>query len=94
MTWNFNMDEAPKGRMVTKTITTTKGDRTTEEFVPDAVLVASNCGLVLKSHWMPPKLTQSGSLLDGNRWSGFGVDKGPIAWMPLPVHPHHEQKAA
>ncbi len=89
MTWNFNMDEAPKGRMVTKTVKTAKGERTFEEFEPQPIIAATKCGLVVKSQWYPPRMTQTGHLLDGNRWSGFGVNDAPIAWQPWPVHPNN-----
>ena len=77
--WNFDMEEAPKGRTV-------KVDRKhpktgamlqSEHFVPDTVILASKCGKVTTSHFIPAE----------QRWNMFAAGEQPVAWMPWPTHP-------
>lgn len=77
MTWNFNMDEAPRGdvRMVTRKIG--KNEVTTEEHVPALIIAAGNGDVVTMSKWLPKE----------GRWMMFTRDVPPLAWMPWPDHP-------
>lgn len=78
MTWNFNMEEAPKGR--TETREYVQGAKTVSRsvFVPDRIIAASADGVtVTPSSWMP----------DQGRWNMFNKDTPPIAWQPWPEHP-------
>lgn len=85
MTWNFNIDEAPRGNTITE-IVVVKGETTTRKrFVPDRVLVASpDCGAVIFSNWIP--LAENGK--DGNRWNNLGSKQIPLAWQHIPPHPN------
>ena len=77
MTWNFNMDEAPRGsyRDVVKTVG--KNTKMTVVHVPDLIIAAGNGGVVTLSRWLP----------DQSRWNMFTKDAPPFAWMPWPTHP-------
>lgn len=76
--WNFNMDEAPKGRtkIVTRNI---KGQEIeTEVFVAEPIFAAAADGeTVTVSKWSPKE----------GRWIMFTKDCPPIAWKPWPKHP-------
>jgi len=72
--WRTDMDAAPKGKTVRQVVPTTKGDRELDEFVPDLVILMSECGKVIKSYWLPKE----------NRWAGFSEKSRPLAWQPWP----------
>tara|TARA_R110002012_G_scaffold71048_2_gene182493 strand:+ start:240 stop:494 length:255 start_codon:yes stop_codon:yes gene_type:complete len=76
MAWNFNIDEAPQGR-IEKREKTVKGKPFVKEvFVAEPVIVASKCGKVIVTHCLP-----------NGRWSMFTADSPPIAWQHKPAHP-------
>lgn len=77
MTWNFNIEEAPKGRTVERAVTTEKGKVPYEAFERENVILASKCGKVTVSYWIP----------DENRWCMFSKHEAPVAWMHWPAHP-------
>ena len=84
MTWNFDISQAPKGRMVEKTFNTKDGIKTRLVFEKVMIDIATKCGLVMVSHWIPPKKEgQKG------RWCGLHTTEAPIAWQPRPAHPRH-----
>jgi hypothetical protein len=83
--WSFNIDEAPRGKTVTVTKTVRGEQREVEETRREYILAVHADGTVDQSYWIPPRHTQSGAVLDGNRWSGFNVGRDPIAWAPWPV---------
>lgn len=90
--WNFDMSTAPKSKpvKVTRKVKTAEGfvDREVEEIHPVSVLLATDDGKVYQSRWIQPRLTASGALLDGGRWSGFPVNAKSIeAWAHWPEHP-------
>lgn len=90
--WNFDMSAAPKSQTVKvmRKVKTAEGlvDREVEEIHPVSVLLAKDDGKVYQSRWIPPRLTASGALLDGGRWSGFSVNAKSIeAWAHWPEHP-------
>ena len=80
MTWNFNIDEAPRGQ--TRAVTRVVGKNEVETLVHDFVriIAAGNGGVVTTSHWLP----------DEGRWSMFTKEVPPLAWQPWPTHPHDE----
>lgn len=83
MGWNFNMDEAPKGRYRTVTRNMKGQDIETQVFVPEPIFAAASDGeTVTISKWMPKE----------ERWNMFTKDTPPIAWMPFPKHPGIKQK--
>ena len=78
MTWNFNIDEAPKSYVEIATKPGPKGaDVEFKRIVYRHIIAASSCGKVTRSYWVPK---------DG-RWCMFSVNSPPIAWMPWPEHP-------
>jgi hypothetical protein len=80
MDWNFNMDEAPRGRTVSVTRQIGKNVVVGEEFFFDYIIAAGNDRVVALSRWLPKE----------GRWSMFTKDTPPVAWMPWPQHPEEE----
>lgn len=103
--WSSAMEKAPKGEYVT-TITKVmvKGvvqDRERTDHVATKILALTKCGKVITTYWIPEKLTSTGFLLDGDRWSGFTRGVLPLLWAPWPdadvlmgAVPKHEEIAA
>jgi len=83
MSWNFDISTAPRGRTVKTERQTPKGIRTVESFEPDILILASACGKVLRSYWVPANDHHDGY------WAGFAQKDGtpPVAWMHWPAHP-------
>lgn len=75
--WNFNIAEAPRGETVTKTSTVKDKEVSRKVFVPSPVILATKCGKVMGSEWLP----------QGERWHGLATDEQPVAWMLWPTHP-------
>lgn len=82
MTWNFNMDEAPKGRVQMVERLIGKNMAQIEEHVPDLIIAAGNGGVVTLSKWLPKE----------GRWNMFSKSTPPMAWMPWPAHPLEGQE--
>jgi len=88
MTWSFEISTAPKGRNITVMRTARSKDGVTrfpvEEFEPDHVWLATKCGKVLKSYWIPETAKNEG------RWAGLGTKEQPVAWQlyVVPAHPN------
>ncbi|ANV26857.1 hypothetical protein [Agrobacterium pusense] len=91
MNWNHDLSQAPRGKMVPYTRKGKDGPVQSEQYRKEYILAVDEHGVVSQSYWIPPRYTQSGSLLEGNRWSGFNPGVDPIAWAPWPVY---EFKAA
>lgn len=89
--WNFDMSQAPRGLTEKVTRIVGKEERVFETFVPERILAASKDGKVYATHWIPPRLTASGAVLDGDRWTGFNRGDEPEAWAPWPNHPYRPQ---
>ena len=85
MTWNFNISEAPRGEMVTEHRMSVKGrEFDVEVFKPARVILATKCGKVVKSQWLPEDAALARKVA---RWEMLHVDEQPIAWQPWPEHP-------
>ena len=82
--WNFNMDEAPRGRTVPVTRMIGKNVVVSEEHTADLIIAAGNDRVVTPSRWLPKE----------GRWSMFTKDTPPMAWMPWPKHPEDEADEA
>lgn len=81
MSWNFNIDEAPRGKYETKTVTDKNGKKSEKNtFLPDNIIAAGKCGVVTVSCWLDPQ----------QRWNMFGENETPIAWQDWPKHPEKE----
>lgn len=77
--WNFNMDEAPKGR-VTETPVTTKAGKDIIQYgyEHDQLIACDKTGeCVTTTHWLPKE----------RRWMNFATNETPLAWMLWPEHP-------
>ena len=81
MSWNFNIEEAPKGRRFKREIKQKDKIIYQPVFEEQRVLTASKCGNVFVSY-----MTEKG------RWSGYTDKELPIAWMPFPKHPNGEKE--
>jgi hypothetical protein len=78
MTWNFDISSAPRGKTVTIIEADKDGKiRERQEFRHDHVILASKCGRVMRSYWIP----------DESRWCMFKKGEEPVAWMHWPDHP-------
>ena len=78
MNWNFNINEAPQGRIENIESTDKNGKvKTTETFIKEKSIIASKCGKVLISH-----------KLKTGRWNCLATDELPIAWQKIPPHPN------
>lgn len=67
--WNHDIAKAPRGNYRLVAGPKGKGDR--KVFEPERIIVASRCGVVTVSYWLPEQ----------KRWSMFTAEAGPIAWM-------------
>jgi hypothetical protein len=83
--WNSDLSTAPRGKTVTHERRV--GDKIHEirDFVPDFVWLATKCGKVLRSYWIPENGKNPG------RWAGLATGEQPLAWQPynVPEHPDH-----
>lgn len=79
MSWNFNMDEAPRGaeREVRRMVGNPPVERVWTEHVPVQIIAAGSCGVVTLSRWLPLE----------ERWNMFTKTTPPVAWQPWPTHP-------
>ncbi|WP_322884224.1 hypothetical protein U8C35_07660 [Sinorhizobium medicae] len=77
MGWNFDIASAPRGKKVSKSITTNDGVKTFAAIEREEVILASKCGKVTLSYWIQ----------DQERWCMFKKGEEPVAWMPWPEHP-------
>lgn len=83
MPWNFDMSQAPIGGEVTTTQRAGNGDINVTRYVAPTVIAAGPSeGFVGLTKW------------DNKRgaWMYFSKDAPPIAWMPMPDHPHEVAK--
>lgn len=77
--WNYDINQAPRGRIVDQTVTDKHGKtKTVGRFERDVIIAASKCGKVTSSYFIPEQ----------NRWCMFAEGELPIAWQPWPEHPH------
>lgn len=84
--WNYNIDEAPRGRFEIRTRSDAKNRNIKYEvFIPDMIIAASRSyngapGVVTSTYWKPNE----------KRWSMFATGEVPLAWTPWPEHPGDE----
>ncbi|CAM3516849.1 hypothetical protein G6L26_007515 [Agrobacterium radiobacter] len=90
MNWNHDISAAPRGKMVPYTRKGKDGPVQSEQYRKEYILAVDMHGDVYQSYWIPPRYTQSGGLLEGNRWSGFNPGVDPIAWAPWPEYKFQE----
>lgn len=83
--WNFDMSAAPKGEWVETTEKGGRGgERKARRYVTPRVIIASECGQVITSRWLPPNEKEKRPV---GRWEFFSADSEPLAWQPYPMHP-------
>lgn len=84
MGWSRDISAAPRGRYVLRAAAKGKGHIKT--FEPARVFLATKCGHVTVSNYLP----------ESKRWEMLATNEQPIAWMPwagqfkaseFPVHP-------
>jgi len=80
MTWNFNIDDAPRGEYEDIIVTIGKKKVQKKVFNPVKVITASKCEKVIVTSWLP----------DEGRWNMYSKKESPIAWQLYPEHPHKE----
>jgi hypothetical protein len=86
--WNYNIDEAPRGKTVVKFAKTKNGTASYEAFEKEKIIgcIDNPEKWVAVTYWTPPtKHTPKG------RWSGATQDQELLAWMPMPKHPKADQ---
>lgn len=77
--WNFDIEQAPKGHWSERKVAGRGGsERTIKTFHATRLIVASKCGVVTSTRWIPGE----------ERWEMFMKDSPPIAWQFWPDHPH------
>lgn len=75
--WNFDISSAPRGKTVPQTRQTAKGPVETQVFQPDRLILATKCGQVTPSRYLPAE----------DRWEALAKGEQPIAWQLWPEHP-------
>jgi hypothetical protein len=84
--WNFDLSAAPKGEW-TETVEKggRSGERLTRRYSAPRVIIASKCGKVITTRWLPPDEKEK---RPNGRWEFFNADEEIAAWQAYPVHPH------
>lgn len=82
MTWNYNMDEAPKGSVEKVHVTIRGKDVIRERLNREIIIAADDKGkVVTKSYWIEKE----------ERWCMFTKDCPPMCWQPWPTHPTNQK---
>lgn len=83
--WNYDLSAAPRGEYIEETLPGRSGSvRRITKYVAPRVILASKCGKVITSRWLPPEESEK---RPKGRWEFFSADEEPLAWQPYPVHP-------
>lgn len=77
MSWDFDIGAAPRGQTVQQNRKVGDKDTVVSVFVPDRVILATKCGKVTLSEWLPKEA----------RWMMLATDEQPVAWQIWPAHP-------
>lgn len=77
MSWNFDINTAPRGKKITSTRHVGKNTHEITDFVPDVIWAATKCGKVIRTYWIPENGKTPG------RWSGLATGESPLAWQPF-----------
>lgn len=77
MQWNRDINAAPRGKYRVENRQFGRGRGDTRIFEPVPVILATKCGKVLRSEYLPDK----------KRWLGLSANERPVAWMAWPEHP-------
>jgi hypothetical protein len=79
--WNTNINGIPCGSQVKRSVQTKDGVKQYDDFQRDDVILATRCGKVIKSYWIP----------DEKRFAGLANGEQPVAWVPWPRHPNSSE---
>ena len=77
MDWNFEIEAAPRGQTTLQPRKVGDKETTVSVFVPDRVILATKCGKVTLSEWLPKE----------GRWMMLAAGEQPVAWQLWPEHP-------
>lgn len=86
MSWNFDVENVPKGHYEYVERRIGKNEVTLPIWKPVRVIVATACGTVTLSQWLPSVKLENGSE-EGGRWEMLSKKDTIIAWQPWPEHP-------
>ena len=75
--WDFDISRAPRGETVVSTVVIKGEERVRNTFKPAKVILATKCGKVTLSHWLPEE----------KRWLMLAHGEQPVAFMNWPKHP-------
>ena len=76
--WNFDMSQAPRGRIVQTSYRNAKGVLVQKSaWKSPIIFVAYDGDQVGVTKWLE----------DEQRWNGFTKNKDSDAWLPYPTHP-------
>lgn len=90
--WNFDMSSAPKSYFDTETRIIRGKPQDVQIPIDVPLVLATKCGRVLKSRWLPAKPKDKNGYTDRpeGRWEFLGTKEQPIAWRPWFTHPYDE----
>lgn len=77
MSWRHDIENAPRGQTAHVTRNTKDGPIQVPTFKRDVVILATKCGKVTQSYWLPEE----------KRWCMLSAHEEPEAWMAWPEHP-------
>ena len=85
MAWNHDISKAPRGHYDLQSRKVKDGKEAIHEiFRPQYIWLASKCGIVTLSRWIPPEVSPGGKpMKGGRRWEFFSRNEQPIAWHPF-----------
>lgn len=77
MIWCTDISKAPRGKYVVVNRKVGKVQADQRVFRPDRVILATKCGKVTLSKYLP----------DEKRWEMLAAGEQPVAWQAWPDHP-------
>lgn len=85
MMWNTDISKAPRGTYEIQSRRLKNGSEAIHEvFRPEYIWLASKCGIVTRSCWLPQERSPAGHLMKGGRrWEFFAKGEKPVAWRPI-----------
>jgi hypothetical protein len=88
LNWSNDISAAPKGELVETVMASTRNGKPVEhrksEHVSPKILALTKCGKIVSTYWIPEKVTASGTVLGGARWSGLATSEHLVLWAPWP----------
>ncbi len=83
--WNFDISKAPRGSYSMQEFPVKGKIHKREVFIHDTIIVATKCGMVMTSRWLPDKKDST-----KGRWLGLHSKGEPVAWQPFEKHPYEQ----